>query len=141
MTLVVANKYKLTIHNGKFDKGSKKLDRKDCLIEERHAIESTREWESTGVVYEIDDKKTEEARAALLAKKSEHDKDDLARAAAGSALANMAIGVKADAPSSRKVNVDDLEEYCKEMSDNELEIFFKGEKRKGALKIYNDLIE
>lgn len=142
--LVVADVYKLNMQAGKFVKSTNEdnLFRKAHVVDRHYAEEMTDNWTSTGRIYLIDEEATKKLHEHNENNLIERNKADEARRTAGKALANMAAGINDEVKvkTSSDYKVDELEDLCAEMSEDEIKAFFAGEKRKTAKELLEEML-
>lgn len=148
--LVVADKYKLSKHDGDFSEDLKtaKLINKAHLITREYADEMNTMWESTGIKCVIDEEASTEKAESILEDARVRLKNDKARETAARAVASMALSANAANPTedepvgSMAYSVKELKELesLKDMSDEELDDFFKTETRTSGKAYLGELI-
>ena len=92
--LVVADKYKLSKHDGDFSEDLKtaKLINKAHLITREYADEMNTMWKSTGIKCVIDEEASTESQEEREADAAKRLKNDKAQELAGRAITSIALG-------------------------------------------------
>ncbi len=148
--LVVCDIFKLSKHEGEFSSDTKfaKLKNKAHLITREYADEMNEMWKNTGIKCVIDEEASEDAAEAMVVAAAIRLKNDKAQVTAAKAVASMALGaneanpVEDELQGSMMYSVKELEalESLKDMTDEELDEFFKTETRKSGKSLLGELI-
>lgn len=148
--LVVTDIYKLSKHDGNFSDDIKfaKLKNKEHLVTREYADEMNRMWKSTGIRCVIDEEASTEFSDKMMEDARIRLKDDKARETAARAVASMALGANAANPTqddpigSMAYSVKELKALVSldDMTDEELDEFFKTETRATGKALLGELI-
>lgn len=147
--LVVADVYDLSRIGKKFNDDESKgtLKFKGHLVERAYAKEMNDHWQVRGKRYIIDEDASIEAQEEREIKAAKRLERDEARELAGRAVASMALGINSapkegEPEGSMKHTVNELRamDDLKEMSDEELDEFFKTETRATGKALLGELI-